>query len=104
MPASFINDDLGLFFDGKDFGETETVLWNGVVVENVIFDDEDVEVSMGEGVGEIVPQPTLTGRTDDFTGIRTDDPVTIRGESFTVKNWKNDGTGMIEIFLTRENE
>ena len=50
----------------------------------------------------------ITGKEHDFPGIETDDPVSIlkdgetTPETFIVTNWKVDGTGVIEIFLTRK--
>lgn len=101
MTASFLTDDLDVILDKNVFGETNGCVWKGNAVTGVIFDDEDVEVFLGEGVPEIVPQPVLTAKTSDFVGIDTGDTVTVAGGSFTVKNWKKDGTGMIHIFLNR---
>ena len=101
MSASFLQDDIDTILDVKTFGVTGGCVWNGVKIEHVIFDDEDVEVTMGEGVAEIIPQPTLTGKTSDFSGIADGDSVQVLGETFEVKNWKKDGTGVIEIFLVR---
>ena len=101
MSASFLKDDLDGIFNAREFGVTGGCVWNGVRIENVIFDDEDVEVVMGEGVAEIIPQPTLTGKTSDFSGIRDGDSIQVSGETFTIKNWKKDGTGVIEIYLVR---
>lgn len=98
MPAAFLQDDIDQITDVTVFGQSVT--WKGVSV-NVIFDDEDVEVQLGEGVGHIVAQPMITGKTSDFPGIADGDAVVAGGQSFTVKNWKRDGTGMIEIFLER---
>ncbi len=102
MAASFIKNDLCVILSQKDFGNTGGIKWNGVDIEDVIFDDEDIEVQMGEGVAEIVPRPMLTGKTSDFIGILEDDAIQVNGETFTVKNWEKDGTGVIEIFLSRD--
>lgn len=101
MSASFLTGDLDVILDNKVFGVTNGCVWKGVTITNVIFDDEDIEVFLGEGVPEIVPQPTLMGKLSDFPGIDTGDAVTVSGVSYTVKNWKNDGTGMIQIFLNK---
>lgn len=100
MVGSFIQDDLPFLFASSDFGEADgTVTWNGTPVAG-IFDDDDVEVQMGEGVGEIVAQPTFTGMTSDFSGIADGDVMVIRGETFTVKNWRREGDE-ITIYLAR---
>lgn len=101
MAASFLEDDIDTMLDAKTFGVTGGCVWEGVVVDNVIFDDEDVEAIMGEGVAEIIPQPTITGKSSVFSGIADGDNIQVSGETFTVKNWKNDGTGIITIFLAR---
>ena len=70
----------------------ESVTWAGSTV-TVIFDDEDVEVQLGEGVAQIQNQPTMIGQTSDFSGIADGDAVVARGVTFKVKNWKRDGQG-----------
>lgn len=101
MPAKFLEDDMDVVFSSKDFGVEGGCTWNGVVIADVIFDDMDVEVVIGEGVAEIVKQPMLTGKTSDFPSIRMDDTILVGTETFTVKNFVRDGTGMIEIYLNR---
>lgn len=102
MPGAFLQDDLPFLFASSDFGEadgTGSPTWKGTAVSG-IFDDDDVEVQMGEGVAEIVPQPMFSGSASDFVGIADGDAMVIRGETFTVKNWKIEA-GVIEIFLSR---
>jgi len=101
MAADFLQTDMNIILSADIFGVTDGCVWAGVQVDDVIFDDEDVEVVMGEGVAEIIQQPMLTGKTVDFDGIAEDDSVLVGGETFTIKNWKKDGTGMIEIYLLR---
>ena len=98
MPASFIANDVAHVTDSSVFGESAT--WRGNDVVGV-FDDEDVEAQLGEGPVQIIPQPMFTGQTADFPGIADGDAMVIGGESFEVRNWKQDGTGQIEIFLER---
>ena len=110
MSASFLIDDLDVILSDDVFGNNDGVTWNGAAVEDAIFADESIEAQMGEGVAEIIEQPMITGKTKDFIGIETDDPISIKIETtglietFVVKNWKVDGTGVIEIFLTRNPE
>lgn len=110
MPADFIINDMDTMFSDDVFGETKlSVTWfnlddqgNTVSTHSVpycIFDDEDVQAEMGEGVAEIVSQPTITGKENDFSTIKEDDKVTVRGQDYFVKNTEKDGTGMIEIYL-----
>ena len=99
MVASFLTNDLVSIFSENVFAES--VIWKGVTVPGCIYDDEDVEVGIGEGVAEIIPQPMLTARSTSFAGIADGDPIIVRGVTMTVKNWKDDGTGVIEIYLNR---
>ena len=99
MPAAFIANDVAHVTGSDVFGETVT--WDGNTV-TVIFDDEDIEVQLGEGVAQIQNQVTMTGQTSDFPGIADGNVVVARGVTYHVKNWKRDGTGEIEIFLERQ--
>jgi hypothetical protein len=101
VAGAFIKNDLASLFDPRVFAENDgDATFNGTVVMG-IFDDEDKEVQLSDGVGEIVPMPTFTGRESDFSGVADGDSMVIRNEMFKVKNWKRDGAGMIEIFLER---
>lgn len=99
MAGSFLDDDIPSFFASSDFGEANAV-YGGNTVKG-IFDDEDVEVQMGEGVAEIIPQPMFTATASDFSSIAREQTLEVAGETFLIKNWKRDGTGLIEIFLKR---
>jgi hypothetical protein len=100
MPMPCLTTDLTAVFSDDAFGETAgSVRWRGVVIKGAIFDDEDIDVALGEGVGEIQHQAVLSGPSAQFPGIADGDPVIVRGRSFRVKNWKDDGTGVIDIWL-----
>lgn len=98
MPGSFIQNDLSVMLVSSDFGETGAT-YKGAVVSG-IFDDDDVEATLGEGVSQIIAQPTFTGRTTDFPSIADGDAMVIRGETFTVKNWKREDV-IITLYLER---
>lgn len=103
MPMSCLETDLRTIFGSSDFGELSgSVTWKGQVIESGIFDDEDVQIELGEGVGEIAHQASFTGASADFPGIADGDVVTVSGDNFTVKNWIDDGTGVITIMLERK--
>jgi len=103
MPGAFLSNDMTTFFNADEFGEApDSVTWKGTPVTHGIFDDEDVEFAMGEGVTQIDRQASFTGRSADFDGIADGDAMVIRGVNYLVKNWKDDGTGEIEIFLERQ--
>lgn len=102
MAMSCLDTDLTSIFAASDFGEAVgSVTWRGVAINGCIFDDEDVQVELGEGVGEIVHQSSITAPASSFPGIADGDLMTVRGDAFTVKFWKDDGTGVIEIFMER---
>ena len=98
MVGSFIESDLTALFASSEFGEA-TATYAGSP-RSGIFDDDDVEVILGEGVTQIIPQPTFTGRTSDFLTIADGQTMVIRGETFTIKNWKREDV-IITIFLER---
>lgn len=97
MPNSIFDSDLSTFFAVSDFGTAAT--YNGSAVTG-IFDDDDVEIQMGEGPTEIISQPTFTGQTTDFPGIADGDVMVIGGETFRIKNWMIEDV-IITVFLTR---
>lgn len=99
MPASFISDDVAHVTGSDVFGETVT--WKGNSV-TAIFDDEDIEVEVGEGVAQIIPHAMLIGQTSDFPGIANGDVVVARSVTYHIKNWKRDGSGQIEVFLEKQ--
>lgn len=94
-----LDSDLDVIFSTDDFGEIVTL--NGVQTPGH-FDDEDIEASMGEGPTQIVPQPKFTCKAARVPDLE-EDQVMVRANSsmFTVKNWKNDGVGVIIIYLER---
>ena len=102
MPGSFLTNDLVSIFASSEFGEAkDSVTLAGVVIPNCIFDDEDIDVALGEGVAQIVQQPMITCATAHVPSITADQIMTVRGQTFKVQNWKQDGTGITEIYLER---
>lgn len=100
MPMPCLTTDLGALFSADAFGETDgSVEWRGVVISGAIFDDEDVEMSVGDGAAEIAHQAIVTAPSAQFADIAENDPMTVRGRPFRVRFWKDDGTGVIEIYL-----
>ncbi len=97
-PAAFIAADVAHVTDDTIFGESAT--WRGNTVVG-IFDDEDIRVTLGEGVAQINPQAMFVGQASDFPGIADGDPMVIRGDAYTVKNWMRDGTGQIDVFVEK---
>lgn len=101
MPGAFLQDDLKVLFASSEFGEAnDSVTHRGTSGIMGIFDDDDVEITLGEGVAEIAPQPMFTGRTSDFPVLENNDNIVIRGETFRIKNWRRE-TEIITLFLER---
>jgi hypothetical protein len=101
MPASFLTTDLTSLFKSSEFGEDcGSVFYDNRYIQG-IFDDEDIDVTVGEGVAQIVSQPMLTCITSQLTNLVEGKTITIRGEVFKIKNWKNDGVGITELYLDR---
>lgn len=101
MAGKFIEDDLDTIFSERDFGHKGGVIWNGVTIKGAIFDDQDVEVQMGEGMVQIIAQPMVTGPSSAFDGIRHEDTISVGDQSFTVKSTNDNGTGVIEIYMEK---
>lgn len=101
MVSSVFPRDLGALFASSDFGEADgDIVYKGNSIEG-IFDDEDVEFQLGEGVPEIHHQIMVTAKSADFPNIADGDILTIRGNPHIIRNWKDDGTGVIEVFLEK---
>ena len=95
---SCLTADLDAIFSTGDFGETVTLNGSQVVGH---FDDEDIEANMGEGPTQIVPQPKFTCPSSKVPALSEDQTLWRGTEQFRVKNWKNDGVGVIIIYLER---
>ena len=94
--------DMSALLSSSQFGEAAgSVTWRGRPIPRCIFDDEDIEVETPDGPATIMHQAVLTGASADFPGIAANDPVVIRGVTYRVDFWKDDGTGQIEIYLER---
>lgn len=98
MPGSFLQSDLSAIFNSSEFGEASVVI-NGRDVPGAIFDYGDIEVQTGEGFGQIVPQPKITCDTSKILPLVHGQVVSACGKTYRVKNWKDDGTGVTEIYL-----
>lgn len=101
MAGAFLTNDLNAIFAASDFGvASNAVTHRGGAVPTGIFEEDDTEVVMGEGVSQIVRVPMFTGREEDFPVIADGDAFTVSGESFVVKNWERE-SGIITIMLER---
>ena len=100
MPC--LDTDLTAVFSANDFGETlGTVMINAVVVGQCFFDDEDMEVQTGEGVSQIVHAAYVTAPTAQLPVLAQGQPAVVRGLSYLVQYWMDDGNGVTRVYLER---
>lgn len=93
--------DLATVFSSGDFAEGEgTVTLDGAALDGTgIFDNADMEVSMGEGPSQITPVPMFTCPASLVPDIADGQIMVIRSKSYRVTHWKDDETGVIVIYL-----
>lgn len=103
MPMSCLETDLDTVFASSDFGEASGAVRNGDTANPIsgIFDDEDVESVNGEGVTILVPQVTFTCASSKIPNPTEGDLFLIRSVQYTLRFWKDDGAGMIELHFER---
>lgn len=101
MPGAFIDRDLKIVFNPKDFGEDKySVTINDVQIEGAIFDNGDVEIETSSQYGaDIMRQPALTVSEADAANLVKGQTVVIRDTSYRVVNWFNEGDGTVTIYL-----
>ena len=102
MPMSCLESDLGTLFASSDFGEADGTIFRASDPTTGIagiFDDEDIEVQNGEGNTVIAHQATLACASSKVPDLVEGEIFTIRGQEMKLKVWKNDGTGVVELFF-----
>lgn len=106
MPLPCLEDDLDALFASSDFGEADGAVRNGDTANPIpgIFDDEDVESQNGEGMTVLIPQVTFTCASSKVPDLTEGDLFTIRSVIYTLRFWKDDGTGMVELFFERPDD
>jgi hypothetical protein len=105
MPGAFLTRDLPKLFASSVFGEaTGHIKWKGTDITHAILDDGDVTVQTGEGTGAIMHQCVVTAPSAQFAGIADKDPVTIGTAAYFVDYWEDDGTGVIRVYLKKDDE
>ena len=104
MPMAAIERDIPALLSSADFGEDVGAVRNGDTANPIagIFDDEDIEEQLGEGATVLTPQAMFTCASSQVPGLAENDTFLIRGNTLVVKFWKDDGTGMVEIFFADE--
>lgn len=103
MPMSCLETDLDTVFASSDFGEADGAIYDGVTATPVkgIFDDEDVETQNGEGITVLVPQTTFTCASSKVPGLADGKTLLVRGVTYIIRFWKDDGTGVVELHLEK---
>ena len=101
MSAGFLTDDISAVFDATDFAVTGTFTPVGGMITSVtgIFDDEDLQIDMGDGTSMLQHSARFTCSSSDVTGVREGDSLVVSGVSYRVEYVKDDGTGVIEMYL-----
>tara|TARA_Y100000310_G_scaffold115431_3_gene113978 strand:- start:640 stop:960 length:321 start_codon:yes stop_codon:yes gene_type:complete len=103
MPLTCLETDLDAVFASSDFGEADGAVRNGDTANPIlgIFDDEDVESQNGEGMTVLIPQVTFTCASSKVPDPVEGDTFLIRSVLYTLRFWKDDGVGTIELFFER---
>ena len=100
MVGSFLTDDIAALTDTGDFALSVTYTPSGGSPTAVagIFDDEDVDVDDGNS-RFIQRSAKFTCASALVTGLAKGDAFTIAAVGYTVAFFKDDGTGVIEIYM-----
>lgn len=103
MPMRCLETDLDAIFASSDFGEADGAIRASDPNNPIsgIFDDEDVETQNGEGVTVLVPQTMFTCASSKVPDLSDDEVFTIRSVNYTLRYWKDDGAGTVELFFER---
>lgn len=100
MPGAFITADLAGVFNSKEFAETPgSVTVAGVPVTHAIFDEDDVEVTQGDGEAVIMAQPSITCPKSEVSTATYGQTVVVRGVAYTVINSFDHGDETVTIYL-----
>ena len=92
-------EDLSQFFDTADFADEATITVNALPVKiNVIFNNPTEDVVMLDS-NVTAPAPFLMCRESDLTGLRVNQAVSVRSQSFKIAALNKDGTGTATIEL-----
>jgi hypothetical protein len=101
MSGAFLTGDLTALFDTDAFADTATYTPSGGSASTIygILDDEDLELEMGDGRRVLQASAKFTCASSDVTGVAEGDALTVGGSDYTVAYSKDDGTGVIELYL-----
>lgn len=69
---------------------------------NGIFDNETIPVESGGFVPVHDEQPRFTCRTTDLPYLSDEDEIIVSGNTFNIRAWVHDGTGMTVLQLEKK--
>jgi hypothetical protein len=98
MPGNFLTTDLDKILKVEELASM--ALYDSTLVLGV-FDNEDIEVQMGDGTIRIINQCLFTAKSEDFPDIAEGEVIVISDVSYAIQSWSDDGTGMIEIQMEK---
>ena len=80
MSAGFLTDDISTVFATVDFAVTGTFTPAGGSAVSVtgIFDDEDLQIDVGDGTSMLQHSARFTCPSSDVTGVREGDAMTVQ--------------------------
>lgn len=93
------NQDLENFFDTETHGSNATVTINGTGSSIKVIINKEYFAIPGESVDVTGFQPMVHCRSQDITGIDTDDTLTVGGVTYNITEIQDDGTGVTVLIL-----
>lgn len=98
MAGSFLTDDLSAMLSTADFAVHAT--WaEGFTTIGGIYDDDEVEIDRGDGQAHLIRATRFM--TKSSYGVPDGDTLTISGTQYTVAWQRDDGTGLVTLFLEK---
>ncbi len=93
------NQDLENFFDTETHGSDATVSIDGSDSSIKVIINKEYFAIPGESVDVTGFQPMVHCRTQDITGIDTDDTIAVGGVTYNIIEIQDDGTGVTVLIL-----
>lgn len=93
------NQDLENFFDTETHGSDATVTINGTGSSIKVIINKEYFAIPGESVDVTGFQPMVHCRSQDITGIDTDDTLTVGSVTYNITEIQDDGTGVTVLIL-----
>ena len=98
MSGNFVANDVAVFLNPKDLGNTATFKNKDI---NIQFVDE-YEATTLFGLEIENARPVVMAATTDITGIKHKDTLIINTITYYVVEIRNDDTGITTLLLSRE--